>query len=286
MRAEHLDHDLLMQVLLGNIVFFQDNGLDANGGNTGTPFPDYYFLNSGGTRNYIDYGEEMTLERTAVRLRTNLYFCVPPDVPVDPPFTFTLSPDGYKRIRFGWDTDANRWSARNPDPDRLEVEVKFFVKPFGVIRTSFSNIFSFEGTSSSRLLLQVGFNRIYIVSGTDVIAASLGGSPYNLAWLENRYVEIGARFKVMWDTSGDHWDLLYFVQWRFWDGTQWNFRIGKATLSGTYHGISVGATNMLWGNSPFVLGGDSFFRSYGFFRCKQGAGVFSTTPFWQEEGAT
>jgi len=284
MRAEHFDNDLLLQAVLGNITFFQDNGLDINGGSSGTPFPDYYSLNSDGTRNYIDYGEEMSRERTAIRLRTNLYFCVPPNVTVEPPFTFVTSPDGYKRIRFGWDTNSSNWSSLNPNPDTLEVEVKFFVKPFGVTHSTVYTIFSFGGTSDRGLSLRIGFSRMYVVSGATDIAGAIGTGSYQWGNLLNRYVEIGARFKVVWDTIGNHWDLLYFVQWRFWDGAQWNFRISKATLSGTYHGISVSATSMLWGYLPFALGGDSFNRPYGFFRCKQGAGVFSTEPFWSETG--
>jgi hypothetical protein len=76
MRAEHLDYDLLRQCLLGNIVFFQDNGLDSSGGSSGTPFPEYYSLNSDNTRNYIDYGEEMSRERTADKIKDkSLFLC-------------------------------------------------------------------------------------------------------------------------------------------------------------------------------------------------------------------
>jgi hypothetical protein len=208
--------------------------------------------------------------------------------PVDPPFTFVVSPDGYKRIRFGWDTNASNWTTQNPDPDTLEVEVKFFVKPFGVTASGYFTIFSFGGTSSVGLSLRIGYNNFYIYIGSGNITSSAGSSPYNWSNLLNKYVEIGARFKIEYDTSASppHWDLYYFVQWRFWDGTQWNFRNGKATLSSIYHNISVSNTNKLWGDGPFVLGGDGNNRPYGFFRCKQGAGVFSTTPFWNEEGAT
>jgi len=286
MRAEHFDYDLLRQVLLGNIVFFQDNGLDASGGNTGKAFPGYYSLNSDNTPNYIDYGEEMTRERTAVRLRTNLYFCVPPNGTVEPPFTFQTSSDGYKRIRFGWETNATNWSSRNPNPDTLETEVKFFVKPFGANINNVFILFSFGGTPGVGLNFRIGWNYITISLGSTGIAQTPGLAPYNWGGLVNNYVEIGARFKIMWDTDGNHWDLLYFVQWRFWDGTQWNFRVGKATLSGTYHGISVSDANKLWGETPFVLGGDAHNRPYGFFRCKQGAGIFSTDRFWGEGGAT
>jgi hypothetical protein len=289
MRAEHFDRDLLLQCGYGNIVFFQDNGIDVSGGNTGAPFPDYYSLNSDNTRNYIDYGEEMSRERTAVRLGTNLYFCVPPNVPVNPPFTFQLSPDGYKRIMFGWDNNNSNWSSQNPDPDTLEVEVKFFVKPFGANLPGNRIIFSFGGTPDRVITLRIGDGgRISIFSGGVFIASSIGTAPYNWGGLINNYVEIGARFKIAWDTSESphHWDLVYFVQWRFWGGTQWNFRSGKATLSGRYHNIPVSATSKLWGDAPFVLGGDGHNRPYGFFRCKQGAGVFSDTSFWQEGGAT
>jgi hypothetical protein len=286
MRAEHFDQDLLLQAFLGNIVFFQDNGLDVNGGNTGTPFPDYYSLNPDNTRNYIDYGEEMSRERTAVRLRTNLYFCVPPGAPVDPPFTFITSSDGYKRLRFGWDTNATNWSSRNPDPDTLEIEVKFFVKPFRAGNPAHYPIFHFGGTSGAGLSFLIGYGRIYLFSGSTQIASSIGTSPYNWSNLVNMWVEIGVRLKVEWDAPGSHWDLLYHIQWRYWGGEQWNFRVSKATLSGTYHNISVSATNMLWGSTPFVLVGDSVFRPYGFFRCKQGAGLFSRDPFWREEGDT
>jgi hypothetical protein len=274
MRAEHFDNDLLLQALLGNIIFFQDNGLDVSGGDSGTPFPDYYSLNPDNTRNYIDYGEEMSRERTAVRLRTNLYFCVLPNATVEPPFTFTTSPDGYKRIRFGWDTTISNWASRHPDPDTLETEVKFFVKPFGVETGGYKMIFSFGGTSGIGLTLVVGSGLLGIYGSSLIASSSLGSGP-------NRYVEIGARFKVVYDVvaSPSHWDLLYFVQWRIWDGTNWIFSISN-TFSGTYHNIGVNASNMLWGRDPFVLGGYSPPRPYGFFRCKQGAGVFSTTPFW------
>jgi hypothetical protein len=285
MRAEHFDNDLLTHFVLGNITFFQDNGLDLSGGNSGSPFPDYYSLNSDNTRNYVDYGEEMSKERTAVRLRTNLYFCVPPNATVEPPFSFVTSPDGYKRLRFGWDTNDSKWTSRNPDPDTLEVEVKFFVKPFGVNSSSNLPFFSFGG-STTGLVLVMGYGRIFIISGSISISNSVGTSPYNWSNLINRYVEIGVRFKVEDDTSASppHWDLYYFVQWRYWDGTQWNFRSAKATLHGIYHNISVSATSKLWGEAPFVLLDGN--RPYGFFRCKQGAGVFSTTPFWSEGGET
>jgi hypothetical protein len=286
MRAEHFDNDLLLQFSLGNITFFQDNGLDSSGGNTGTPFPDYYSLNPDNTRNYIDYGEVMSLEMTAIRLKTNLYFCVPPNGTVEPPFTFTTSPDGYKRIMFGWDTNNSNWTSLNPNPDTLETEVKFFLKPFGASASSNLFVFSFGGTLSHSLNLRIGYGNISILFGSSNLVYSPGTSPYNWGGLINKYVEIGGRFKVLYDTAGNHWDLLYHLQWRYWDGTQWNFRIGKATLSGTYHNISVSETNMLWGNSPFVLWGDGLNRPYGFFRCKQGAGVFSTSPFWNEGGAT
>jgi hypothetical protein len=274
MRAEHFDNDLLLQASLGNIIFFRDDGLDVSGGDSGTPFPDYYSLNPDNTRNYIDYGEEMSRERTAVRLRTNLYFCVPPNATVEPPFTFTTSPDGYKRIRFGWDTNTSNWATRNPNPDTLEVEIKFFVKPFGVETPGHKTIFSFGGTSGIGLYLAVGWGNLYIIGPVSIASASLGSG-------SNRYVEIGARLKVVYDVaaSPSHWDLLYFVQWRIWDGTNWIFSTSN-TLSGTYHNIGVNASNMLWGSGPFVLVGWTNARPYGFFRCKQGAGVFSNMPFW------
>jgi hypothetical protein len=286
MRAEHFDRDLLEQVLMGNITFFQDNGLDLTGGNSGAPFPDYYSLNPDDTRNYIDYGEVMSLEKTAMRLKTYLYFCVPPNATVDPPFTFTPSVDGYKKIMFGWDTDNSKWTSSppNPDPDTLEVEVKFFVKPF-TVPSVYSGLFYFRQPSPRNLILGLQNNRIFLHSGTLAIASSTGTDSYRWDNLINKYVEIGARFQLEWDPGGNHWDLLYYIQWRYWDGIQWNFREGKATLSGIYHGISVSASSTLWGITHFFLIGDSFNRPYGFFRCRQGAGVFSRLRFWNEGGA-